>query len=75
MLGEYFENFINEQVASGKYNSVSEVVRTALRLFEQEETKKAKLLKDLKKGERSGFVKDFDRQKFLDGLHKKHSKK
>ena len=43
LLGDYFENFINEQIASGKYNSVSEVVRTALRVFEQEENKTKKV--------------------------------
>ena len=39
LLGDYFESFINEQIASGKYNSVSEVIRAALRSFEQEENK------------------------------------
>ena len=40
LLGDYFENFINEQISTGKYSSVSEVVRTVLRVFEPEETKK-----------------------------------
>jgi antitoxin ParD1/3/4 len=40
LLGNHFENFINDQIAIGKYSSVSEVIRTALRMFEQEETKK-----------------------------------
>ena len=48
LIGEYFENFINEQIASGKYNSVSEVVRTALRLFEQEENQAKSLINELK---------------------------
>ncbi|MDL2262263.1 type II toxin-antitoxin system ParD family antitoxin [Bacteroidales bacterium OttesenSCG-928-I21] len=39
LLGDYFENFVNEQVASGKYSSVNEVIRAALRIFEQEENK------------------------------------
>jgi antitoxin ParD1/3/4 len=72
LLGEYFENFIGQQVKTGKYASVSEVVRAALRLFEHEESKKAELIKELEKGERSGFVKDFDRTEFLDTIHKKH---
>ena len=37
LLGDYFENFIKEQIAAEKYSSVSEVVITALRVFEQEE--------------------------------------
>ncbi len=69
LLGEYFENFINEQIASGKYTSVSEVVRTALRVFEQEETKTKALVNELKSGEKSGKIRNFDRQKNLEQLH------
>jgi antitoxin ParD1/3/4 len=39
-IGEYYENFINGQITTGKYSSVSEVVRTALRHFEEEEIQK-----------------------------------
>lgn len=69
LLGEYFENFINEQIASGKYNSVSEVVRTALRIFEQEENKAKSLIDELKKGEKSEKVRNFDHKKNLEQLH------
>ena len=72
LLGEYFDNFIRRQIKSGKYSSASEVVRAALRLFEFEESKKAELIKELKEGEKSGFIKDFDRETFLTNLHQKH---
>lgn len=72
LLGDYFHKFINKQVQSGKFSSASEVVRAALRMFEYEETKKIELIKELKKGEKSGFVKDFNRETFLDTLHQKH---
>jgi len=75
LLGDYFENFINEQIASGKYSSVSEVVRTALRMFEQEEAKKKELIKELKKGEKSGFVSNFNREDFKQNLHQKYASK
>lgn len=71
-LGDYFDDFINHQVQSGKFSSSSEVVRAALRMFEYEETKKSELIKELKKGEKSGFVKDFSRNDFLENLHQKH---
>jgi antitoxin ParD1/3/4 len=72
LLGEYFDNYIREQVKSGKYSSASEVVRAALRLFQYEETKKEELIKELKKGEDSGFVENFDREKLLESFHQKY---
>ena len=38
-LGNHFEQFINNEIESGHYGSVSEVIRTALRLLESEEKK------------------------------------
>ena len=75
LLGDYFDDFINQQLRSRRLSSASEVVRTALRMFEQEESKKAELIKELKKGEKSGFVKDFNRDTFLKDLHNKHLSK
>ncbi len=72
LLGDHFENFINSQIQSGRYASASEVVRAALRVFEQEENQKNELIKELKKGEKSGFVQRFDRRKFIKGLHSKY---
>lgn len=73
LLGDYFDNFISQQIKSGKFSSASEVVRTALRMFEHEESKKAELINELKKGEKSGFVENFDRKEFLKNLHQKYS--
>ncbi len=72
LLGDYFDNFINKQIKSGKFSSASEVVRTALRMFEYEDSKKTALINELKKGEKSGFVKEFNRDNFLKELHQKH---
>lgn len=74
LLGDYFTNFINEQINSGRYSSASEVIRTALRLFEDEERKKKELIAALKKGEESGFVNDFNKADFLEKLHQRASK-
>ena len=73
LLGDYLDNFINQQVKSGKYSSASEVVRTALRMFEFEESKKSELIVELEKGEKSGFIKDFNRSNFPKELHQKHN--
>ena len=75
LLGEYFENFISEQIKSGKFSSASELIRTALRLFEHQESQKALLINELKKGEKSGFSKDFNRNSFKEKLHKKYADK
>ncbi|TAE90560.1 MAG: type II toxin-antitoxin system ParD family antitoxin [Bacteroidetes bacterium] len=75
LLGDYFNNFINQQVKSGKFSSASEVVRAALRMFEEEEAKKAALVSELKKGEKSGFAKNFNRETFLKTIHQKHVSK
>ncbi len=57
---------------TGRFSSASEVVRAALRLFEQEEKQKMELIKELRKGENSGFLKNSDRKKFVKELHNKH---
>ncbi len=72
LLGDYFENYVNEKISSGKYSSVSEVIRNALRLLETEENKSKTLINELKVGEKSGVVKNFDRTKNLKRLHTKH---
>ena len=72
LLGEYFDNFIQTQIASGRYSSASEVIRTALRLFEKEENKKSDLIKELLIGEESGFVLDVNREDYLKEMREKY---
>lgn len=38
-VGSHFEEFIKDQIASGRYNNASEVIREGLRLVEERETK------------------------------------
>ena len=42
-LGKHYEAFIQRQLASGRYNNASEVVRDALRLMEDKERRLAAL--------------------------------
>ena len=66
-LGEHFEGFIASQIQSGRYSSVSEVVRSALRLLETHETKLAMLNQVLLTGEPSG-VADFEMDDLISDL-------
>ena len=69
LLGDHFEQFIAKQVASGRYNSASEVIRTALILLETEEQKRNVLIDALRAGEECGFVKNFDPKAHLKKLN------
>ena len=71
-IGTHFEEFIQSEVSSGKYGSVSEVIRSALRLLEREERKERELIKAIEIGEKSGFVENFNPKEHLKELHRKH---
>ena len=64
-LGSHFEDFIQASVQSGRYNNASEVIRSGLRLLEDQEQKIAVLRSAIEEGLNSGIVEDFDSQDFL----------
>jgi antitoxin ParD1/3/4 len=47
-LGDHFESFIARQIADGRFQSASEVVRAGLRLLEDSELKRSERLERLK---------------------------
>ncbi|HDL5562329.1 TPA: type II toxin-antitoxin system ParD family antitoxin [Mannheimia haemolytica] len=55
-LGEPLNDFVNEMVASGRYSSTSEVVRTALRMLEEKEQYLAQLRQAIDDGDASGYA-------------------
>ena len=59
-LGSYFEDFIRVQIANGRYNNASEVIRAGLRLLEDNESRIVALKAAIKEGLDSGIAKDFD---------------
>ncbi len=64
-VGEHFSTFITTQVNQGRYSSASDVVRAALRLLEEQETKLAALRAALEEGELSGPSTPFDFEAFI----------
>ncbi|ADJ29329.1 type II toxin-antitoxin system ParD family antitoxin [Nitrosococcus watsonii] len=62
-LGEHWETFIKNKMASGRYGSASEVVRDALRLLEARESKLEALRAHLGQGaaqaQRGEFVENY----------------
>lgn len=71
-LGDHFEKFISNEIKSGRYGSASEVIRTALRLLEDEEMKLKLLRKALIAGEQSELKSDFDSKMYLHDLRNRH---
>ena len=59
-LGADLERFAREQVASGRYRSVSEVTRAGLRLLEEQELSTARLRAALEEGLASPIDDEFD---------------
>ncbi len=74
ILGDHFDDFIKNEISTGRYTSVSEVIRTGLRLLESE-SKKIKLINEaLVTGEESGTPKEFDNEAFKERMKKKLKK-
>lgn len=71
-LGEHFDQFINQQLNSGRYGSASEVVRAGLRALEDQETKMLNLRNMLVEGENSG-VADYSYDSLISELDKDNS--
>lgn len=71
-LGEHWEVFIKNEVASGRYGSASEVVRDALRHMEEHNNKLEALRAHLAQGEeqatRGEFIRNYDIEGVLQEL-------
>lgn len=60
ILGDHFDQMITQQVQSGRYGTASEVVRDALRMFEERQTAIQRLNDAIEEGYASGFVDELD---------------
>ena len=66
-LGEHFDGFIAHKIDEGRFSSASEVVRAALRMFEDNEQKIMTLRNLLEEGERSGTA-EYSYESFMNEL-------
>lgn len=71
-LGGHFEGFIQQVIHTGRYNSASEVIRSALRLLESEENKVNELRKAIELGENSKILENLDPVEKIQVLRRKH---
>lgn len=72
-LSSHFPQFVESQVASGRYGSASEVVRAGLRLLETQEQQVRALQYALQAGEDSGTAVPFDGEFFLQRMKVTHA--
>ncbi|MCO4322133.1 type II toxin-antitoxin system ParD family antitoxin [Aliidiomarina quisquiliarum] len=68
-LGKHFDDFIANKINEGRYASASEIVRAALRMFEDNERKIAVLRQLLEEGEKSGTA-EYSYESLMDELDK-----
>ncbi len=71
-LGDHFADFIDQQIAHGRFGTASEVVRAGLRLLEEHEATVKALQDALIAGEQSGPPTEFDSGAFLQRMRDKH---
>ena len=76
-LGLHWENFIRGEIATGRYASASEVVRAALREYEDRRTKldalQAHLTQGIEQAEQGDFVDDFDVETVVSNAERRRS--
>lgn len=74
-LGSHYEGFIQANIAGGRYNNVSEVIRAGLRRLEEDEIRLAAIRTALVEGEESGIADDFNPDAFLQKLNDEYDAK
>jgi len=72
-LSPHFESFVRQQVDSGRFNNVSEVVRAGLRLLENHEAQQAAKLQALRESISVGLASgpDLSEEEVFDELEAK----
>jgi len=70
-LGNYYDEFVQSSLNSGRYKNASEVIRAGLRLLQEEENKMISLKNAIIDGLESGIATDFNAKNHLSELKAK----
>ncbi len=70
-LGNYFDSFVQNNLATGRYKNASEIIRAGLRLLEEEEHKIIALKNAINDGIESGINHSFNSKEHLKELKAK----
>ena len=74
-LDPHYEEFIQANIAGGRYNNASEVIRAALRRLEEDEARLAALRAAIDEGDASPDVVGFDEDAFIEELRGRWGRK
>lgn len=67
-IGNYYKQFVQAQIAAGRYENISEVIRAGLRLLENEDSNIIALRNAIQEGIESPRVENFDFDENLNRL-------
>lgn len=67
-LSDHFIEYATQQVGSGRFGSISEVVRDGLRLHEERQAQIDRFNALIDEGLASGLVEDFDLDAYIDAV-------
>lgn len=70
-LGNYFDQFVQSSLVTGRYKNASEVIRAGLRLLEEEESKRIALKNAIQEGLDSGLAYNFEAENYLNDIKAK----
>ena len=59
-IGNYYQQFVQAQIASGRYENISDVIRAGLRLLENEDSNIIALRNAIQEGMESPRLENFD---------------
>ncbi len=73
-LGEFYNEFINSEIASGRYKSAREIIISGLNLLQLQRQKLNVIIDALEEGEKSGPYIKFNNEKFKEKMKLKFHK-